>query len=249
MTVESKEHVVLLIDDDRNVLHALSRALRPQAYRLYTATSAREAMMVLKAHKVDVVVSDEQMPGMRGSELLTWAAEHCPDIARIVLTGHATTDNVLRAINEGHVYQFFTKPCDPLHLNTAISKALERKDLLDENRRLADANRGHEQELQRLRATVETLVRTVAQEVEKPLQTVSRTCRLLEDRNGEILDEEAKELVDRALEGVSEVERLVNELNGQCREDLASAALCQPPPNLTTPSRESSATATLALSP
>jgi two-component system, probable response regulator PhcQ len=233
MTVECAEHIVLLIDDDRNVLHALSRALRPQPYQLYTATSAEEAMMVLKAHKVDVVVSDEQMPGMRGSDLLTWVAEHYPDIARIVLTGHATTENVLRAINEGHVYQFFTKPCNPLHLNTAIQKALERKDLLDENRRLADANRRHVRDVERLRTTVETLVRTAAGNAQ-----ASRSCQSPEDQHGDILDDGAKELADRVLEGLMEVERLVNELNGQCQTEPTDSPVSPAPLDSATPDRE-----------
>jgi two-component system, probable response regulator PhcQ len=224
MTSESTERIVLLIDDDRNVLHALSRALRPQTYRLYTATSAEEALMVLKGHRVDVVVSDEQMPGMRGSALLSWVAEHYPDVARIVLTGHATTEDVIRAINEGRVFQFFTKPCSPLHLDAAIRKALEHKSLLDENRRLADVNRRNVAELNRLRTTVEALVHAIVQDVHAPLEAVSQACRSLEDRHGDILDDGAKELVDRALEGVDDIERLIKELDGHCRQEPTPGA-------------------------
>ena len=218
MTANVKKHIVLLIDDDQYVLHALSRALRPQLYQLYTATSAVEAMLVLKGHPIDVLVSDEQMPGMRGTDLLIWAAEHYPDIVRIVLTGRATAETAIRAINAGHVYQFFTKPCNPSDLDAAIRKALQHKDLLEENRRLADANRGHVAQSQRLHTTVEALVRTVAHEVQDPLRAVATSCRSLEDRHGDILDDRAKELIDRALEGVSEVERLVAELSGNPQE-------------------------------
>jgi len=229
MTANVKEHIVLLIDDDRNVLHALSRALRPQGYRLYTATSAAEAMAVLKAHPVDVLVSDEQMPGMRGTDLLIWAAEHYPDIVRIVLTGRATTETAIRAINAGHVYQFFLKPCNPSDLDLAVRKALQHKDLLDENRRLGHANRGHVEELERFRTTAEVLVRVVAQDVQKPLRAIAESCRSLEDRHGDILDDRAKDLIDRALEGVSEVERLIKDLDGHCRPDPATPPVCQPP--------------------
>jgi DNA-binding NtrC family response regulator len=225
VTANVKKHIVLLIDDDQYVLHALSRALRPQLYQLYTATSAEEAMLVLKGHPIDVLVSDEQMPGMRGSDLLIWAAEHYPDIVRIVLTGRATAETAIRAINAGHVYQFFTKPCNPSDLDAAIRKALQHKDLLEENRRLADANRGHVEQSQRLHTTVEALVRTVVHEVQDPLRAVATSCRSLEDRHGDILDDRAKELIDRALEGVSEVERLVAELSGPCPEEPAGVSL------------------------
>jgi response regulator RpfG family c-di-GMP phosphodiesterase len=218
MTVEPVEHVVLVVDDDRNLLHALSRVLRPQSYRLYTATSAEEAMLVLKSHKVDVLVSDEQMPGMRGCDLLIWVAEHYPDVARIVLTGHATTANAIRAINQGHVLQFFTKPCDPLDLDMIIRKALDHRMLLDEDRRIADASRHQIRESQRLRAMTEALVQIVAHDVQKPLQSISGNCRALQDRPGHVLDDGAKELVNQALEGVMEVARLVGELNVRCQK-------------------------------
>jgi two-component system, probable response regulator PhcQ len=127
---------VLLVDDDRNILHGLARALRLQPYRLFTATSGEEALLILKGHHVDVIVSDEQMPGMCGSDLLAWVAEHFPDVARIVLTGRPTVETMIRAINEGAVYQFFTKPCNPAHLGVAIRKALEHKALSSEKGQL-----------------------------------------------------------------------------------------------------------------
>jgi light-regulated signal transduction histidine kinase (bacteriophytochrome) len=112
-------------------------------------------------------------------------------------------------------------------LDAAIQKALQHKDLLLENRRLADVNRGHVEELERFRTTVEALIRTVAHEVQDPLRAIATSCRSLEDRHGDILDERAKELIDRALEGVIEVGRLVNDLNGPCPEEpVAGPAAC-----------------------
>lgn len=116
---------VLLIDDDVNILHGLTRALRRQPYRFLTARSAEEAMLVLKQWPVDVIVCDEQLPGMRGSDLLIWAAQHIPDVARIVLTGRADVETALKAINEGRVFRFFTKPCNEIDLAIAIGEAIE----------------------------------------------------------------------------------------------------------------------------
>lgn len=93
-------------------------------------------MRVLKSRHVDVLVTDEQMPRMSGSQLLTWVTANFPDVARIMLTGHATMATAIRAINEGAVYQFFTKPCDDVQLAIAIRKALEHAALARENRRL-----------------------------------------------------------------------------------------------------------------
>ncbi|OHB67420.1 MAG: hypothetical protein A2V70_17350 [Planctomycetes bacterium RBG_13_63_9] len=135
-------HTVLLVDDDTNVLHGLARVLRGQPYRLYTARSAYEAMAIIKAQNVDVIVSDEQMPGITGTDLLVWVADHYPDIMRIVLTGHATTETAIQAINQGDVYRFFTKPCDEVQLALTIRKAMEHKDALEETRRVLSSQGG-----------------------------------------------------------------------------------------------------------
>ncbi len=130
------DHTVLLVDDDTNVLHGLARALRKQPYQIYTARSADEAIGVMKARSIDVIVSDEQMPGMSGSDLLAWTSANCPKVMRIVLTGHATTENAIRAINEGDVFHFFTKPCDEVQLALVIRRALEYKAPLQDRDRL-----------------------------------------------------------------------------------------------------------------
>lgn len=120
-----KQHHVLLVDDDENLLRALARALRFQPYHVYTARSGQEALGVLKSHPIDVIVADERMPGLSGSDLLTWVAAHCPEVVRIVLTGHPSAETAIRAINEADVFRFFTKPCDTVRLALAIRQAIE----------------------------------------------------------------------------------------------------------------------------
>jgi len=183
---------VLLVDDDENILRGLARTLRFQPFRLYTARTAEEAIEALKAHQVDVVVSDEHMPGMSGSRLLAWIAEHCPEVMRIVLTGHATVETAIRAINEGAVYHFFTKPCDPVQLAVVIRKALEHKELLEENRRLLAVSRSTEQPRERLHRTVHRLQHGLTSEVIRPLRAL---CRRLESLQGQTRPLDAQELL------------------------------------------------------
>ena len=121
-------HTVLLIDDDANILHGLTRVLRNQPYKIYTARSGNEALGILKAWNVDVVVSDENMPGISGTDLLKWVAENYPEVMRILLTGNATTETAIRAINEADVFHFFTKPCSEMKLAITIRKAIEEKE-------------------------------------------------------------------------------------------------------------------------
>jgi DNA-binding NtrC family response regulator len=123
-------HTVLLVDDDAVVLHCLARILQNQPYQLYTARSGTEAVNVLEARRVDVIVSDERMPGMSGTDLFAWVAMYYPGVVRIMLTGRATMETAIRAINEGGVHYFFTKPCNEAHLAVVIRKALEHQNLL-----------------------------------------------------------------------------------------------------------------------
>lgn len=133
---------VLLVDDDDHLLNALARTLRHQPYVLLTVRSGSEAIWVLKRRDVDVIVSDEQMPGVSGIDLLTWTAEHLPDVVRIMLTGHADTTVAIRAINDAAIYRFFTKPCDHVQLAIAIRKGIEHRAAQAEFRRLAEAAHG-----------------------------------------------------------------------------------------------------------
>jgi DNA-binding NtrC family response regulator len=138
--------IVLLVDDDQNLLHGLVRALRRQPFQLFTARSGEEAMAVIKARPIDVLVTDYKMPGMSGNELLAWVTRNAPEIMRIVLTGHATTEAVIRAVNEGDVFQYFTKPCREVDLAMAIHNAVEYRNLSRENQWLTEeGRRWHEQ--------------------------------------------------------------------------------------------------------
>ncbi|MEM6799529.1 MAG: response regulator [Planctomycetota bacterium] len=116
---------ILLVDDEPNVLRALSRSLRDQPYRIYTARSAEEALPIIKAHPVAVVVSDEQMDGRSGTELFAWMAKHCPEVVRIVLTGRSSPETTMRAINDAKVFRYFAKPCHPVELAMAIRDGID----------------------------------------------------------------------------------------------------------------------------
>lgn len=138
---DGMEHTVLLIDDDPNVLDGLKRVLRKEPYEIETANSADEAATLLQDHTFDVIVCDEEMPGMSGTEFFVGVAREYPDTVRIVLTGRPTLPAALRAINEGRVYQFLTKPCNEIDLAISIRRALEHRELITRNRELMESNR------------------------------------------------------------------------------------------------------------
>jgi DNA-binding NtrC family response regulator len=134
-------HTVLLLDDDPDILRGLARVLRKEPYQILTAGTAEGAARVLQNRSVDLIVADEEMPGMSGTEFLAGVAREYPDIIRIVLTGHPSLPVALRAINDGKVYQFFTKPCNEIELAITIRRALEQKDLEGKSRELLEVTK------------------------------------------------------------------------------------------------------------
>ena len=121
---------VLLVDDEPNVLSALKRALRKEKFDLITAGSGEEALEKLKSEEIDVVVSDQDMPGMTGTRLLAKLKEEYPDTVRFMLTGKATLEVAVDAINEGAISRFFMKPCNIADLAVTIKQSLQHKELM-----------------------------------------------------------------------------------------------------------------------
>lgn len=122
---------VLLVDDDPDLLEMLDRVLRREPYRIELAADGQQALRVLDAQKVKVavVVADERMPGMTGIELLEHLQTAHPEAVRIMLTGQASLELAQRAINDGQVFRFLTKPIEPRDLIRVIREALAEHDV------------------------------------------------------------------------------------------------------------------------
>ncbi len=134
---ERRTRTLLLVDDEENILAALKRLLRRDGYHIITANSAAEGLQRLAENEVDVILSDQRMPGMTGVEFLRRAKELYPDTVRMVLSGYTELQSIIDAVNEGAIYKFLTKPWDDQRLRTHIADAFLHKDLADENRRLS----------------------------------------------------------------------------------------------------------------
>ncbi|MCA9754395.1 MAG: response regulator [Candidatus Eisenbacteria bacterium] len=142
---------VLFVDDDSNLLSGLRRSLRNEPFSILVAESAKDALSLLEKEDIDVLVADDRMPGMLGTELLQHVRESHPDVLRILMTGYADFETAMRAINEGAVFRFLTKPCKESELLIALHAALHQRELLLENRRLLDLMRRRRDEVRELR--------------------------------------------------------------------------------------------------
>jgi DNA-binding NtrC family response regulator len=132
---------VLLVDDEPLLLAAMQRALRREPITFLTATSASEALSVLAKESVDAVVSDQDMPGMGGVELLSRVSKLHPMTVRFMLTGKATLDLAIEAINKGAIHRFLTKPMEPALLVKSLTDALAQKTLMEQAWKLVHRTR------------------------------------------------------------------------------------------------------------
>ncbi len=126
---------LLVVDDEEEILKALKRQFRRQ-YVVHTATSAEEGLKVMTENPIQVIISDQRMPGMQGAEFFGKVKTEFPDAMRLLLTGYADIQAVIAAINDGNIFRYVTKPWDPVELDTIVREAFERYDLIVQNRKL-----------------------------------------------------------------------------------------------------------------
>jgi DNA-binding NtrC family response regulator len=140
-TPDSHAQTLLLLDDEENILRALTRVLRRDGYQIITASRAQDAFALLAKHDVQVILSDQRMPEMNGTEFFSRVKSLHPETIRIVLSGYTDLKSVTDAINQGAIYKFLTKPWDDEHLRTSIAQAFQHHSLAmekDDNARPAD---------------------------------------------------------------------------------------------------------------
>ncbi|MCB2183336.1 MAG: hybrid sensor histidine kinase/response regulator [Desulfobulbaceae bacterium] len=120
--------VVVIVDDEKPILTEL-KILLGRSYRVHIFENPEDVEPFVDNNPVDMVVSDELMPEMRGSELLSRLHKKHPDVCKIVLSGQAEKNDIVRAINEGHIFSFLFKPVNQRQLINVIEKGLENRQM------------------------------------------------------------------------------------------------------------------------
>lgn len=136
---QSRERNLLLVDDEENISRSLVRLLRQDNYKIFTADSGKQGLEILKQHEIGVIVSDQRMPEMSGTEFLHQVSQLYPDSIRMVLSGYTELKTITNAINEGNIYKFLTKPWDDHQLRKNVKEAFLQYEMADENKRLSRA--------------------------------------------------------------------------------------------------------------
>lgn len=114
---------VLFVDDEPRILTTMRMLFRSD-YEVFFAESGAKALELLKTQVVDVIVSDQRMPGMTGIEMLRVARDLNPNAMRILLTGYSDLNAIIGSINEGEIFRFVNKPWSNEELTTTVARAV-----------------------------------------------------------------------------------------------------------------------------
>ena len=138
-----KPRRILIVDDEATILLVLARTLQREGHEVVTANGPQHALIALQEKgPFDLAISDNQMPGMSGVHLLAEMRDRHPEMIRILLTGHADVETAMRAINQGQIFRFLTKPWDNAAMKVMLASAFAQLDLDREHRRLIAQARG-----------------------------------------------------------------------------------------------------------
>ena len=143
--------VVLLVDDEESILNSLRRLLRGQPYDVVLATSGAQALEIMATRPIDLVMSDARMPGMDGATLLAEVHRLYPATSRILLTGYADLTTIIKAINDGQIHRYISKPWNDEELQLVLQQTLEHQ-------RLERLARDQTEQIKLLNATLEKRV-------------------------------------------------------------------------------------------
>ena len=132
-----RKHRILFVDDEPKVLSAIRRGLRKD-FDVVTASGGKDALKLVRQEEFSVIVSDCRMPEMDGIEFLRRASQVSPESTRVVLTGNMDQETAVRAVNQGEVFRFITKPCVTDDLKRALNAAIRQYELVTAERELLE---------------------------------------------------------------------------------------------------------------
>ncbi len=215
--MEQRRHTLLIVDDEVDVLESLRHQFH-RTYRVLTAGSGGQAVSVLDTNEVQLILSDQRMPGMQGDSFLSQARRLQPDAIRMLFTGYADIQAVINAVNEGHIFRYILKPWDTVELEGIIRQAAEQYDLLAERKRLiaelqaANAQLLHaNEELARAGQLKTAFIEVASHEFNTPITLVLGLTELLKMANPNPVDDE-REILRQITASGRQLSRLVTSM-------------------------------------
>ncbi len=196
------ERHILIVDDEEHIISTLKRQLTFKGYHVHSALSGEEGLQILSEKNIPVVISDQRMPNMSGSEFLSHVKNLYPDTVRIILSGYADFNSLSDAINNGHIFKFITKPWDEKSLLQNIEHAFKRYNTYLEH---AEAKRI-------LNSAIESVVITDNNHLVQSINTAFSLSTNYDERS--ILGKKLN-LIDKEFAGDSLFEQIFNRLEDE----------------------------------
>ena len=203
-------HSILCVDDEIHNVEALERLFRKK-YDVFTALSGQQALEVIQKQgkNISLIISDQRMPHMEGTEFLKRSIEHIPDAIRILLTGFTDIGSVVSAINSGEVFRYITKPWDPVDLINTVDKAIERFEISIELKNTNQALRESLEELKGLDRAKTQFLYLINHELKTPLTVLDSFLNLLTETS---LNSEQKKYVSHIKSSCKRLQRIIEDV-------------------------------------
>ena len=203
MLMTQEKPTVLYVDDLRINLN-LFEATFNNDYNLILTEYPEEVLKILEKREVQVIISDQRMPTMTGTELLETVAEKFPDIRRYLLTAFTDAETVIEAVNVGRVHGYIKKPMKADEIRASISSSLEVYHLRKKNRQILEELEKANAELLNMDGLKTEIINSISNEIRNPLNRIMGTLHLLKDK---IKGDELTEVVNILDQSVFKLEQ------------------------------------------
>ena len=209
--IEAGKPLILLVDDDPNILDTVKDILEDSGYLIRTAINGAETLKLLDEVDFNVVVVDFQLPDSTGLELARKVREKNADTCVILMTGHASLEMAVKAIQEA-IYDYLMKPVDPAHLTRTIEKALEKQRLSLENKQLLADLQQINEAMARLDSLKSNMVAVLSHDLRTPLSSIRGYSELLRSGIKGRLTDEQKRILEITMQEADHINGLIGDL-------------------------------------
>jgi len=178
--LNTQAHVLYVDDLQTNLI--LFQATFEHDYQIILAESAAKALEIMKEKEIQVLVTDQRMPDMTGTELLEIVSKEYPEVRRFLLTAFTDFETVVEAVNKGHIHGYVNKPLKAEEVRLAINNSLEMYYLRKKNSEIMLELEKANQELMGLDGMKSEIIKVISQEIRNPLNRIMGTLHLLKDK-------------------------------------------------------------------
>lgn len=208
---EAPLHRILVVDDDQLVGKTLTSFFKTKSHDVVTCLSGQEALARDDLASFDLLITDLQLPEIDGIDLITAVLQRQPEMATLLMTGHASIDSAVRALRHGAV-DYIQKPFTLVAFDAAVERALKMQRLRRANTELQRQLKARNAELEAVNQELDAFAARLAHDLRSPINSVRGLVGFVREDIADTLDEETRDLLDRAIRSGDQALRMVSDL-------------------------------------